>query len=334
MIKHLFVVALFLTNTLCQSQITLDSIPDGSGYTYIASPMGPGPFPAVLYNHGGLDTVVGGDLRGTVIALAIEGYIARAEKRMESPGIAGHLEEVDEALDLLRADPRTDTTCVAIMGFSRGGYLSLEEAKAHPQKVDAIISMSPANPIGLLDNWATDVSSIDDPVLVLSVENDTLQDQHVDLAHMVYDSLISLGKNANIIIYQSFDSNEDQILTGDDDGHELFFEVQPHYWSDVLIFLGMYGCGSSGFQNNSSPLESIQIYPNPLKEQAVINFNDYAGKHLDISIYNLQGELERNFLNVNSQNFILEKENLKNGIYFVQIRKESELIYTNKIKIE
>jgi len=334
MIKQLFVASLFLISTLCQSQITLDSIPDGSGYTYIGSPMGPGPFPAVLYNHGGLDTAIGGDLRGTVIALALEGYIARAEKRMETSGIAGHLEEVEEALDLLRADPRTDTTCVTIMGFSRGGYLSLEEAKAHPQKVDAIISMSPANPIGLLSNWATDVSNIDDPVLVLSVENDTLQDQHVELAHMVYDSLISMEKIASIIIYPSYDENEDMTLTGDDDGHALFFEVQQPYWSDVLSFLNMYSCGSSGLQNNSSPLESIQIYPKPLKEQAVINFNDYAGKHLDISIYNLQGELERNFLNINSQNFILEKENLKNGLYFVQIRKDSELIYTNKIIIE
>lgn len=334
MIKQLFIASLLLISTFCQSQITLDSIPDGSGYTYIASPMGPGPFPAVLYNHGGMDTAVGGDLRGTVIALALEGYIARAEKRMETPGIAGHLEEVDEALDLLRADPRTDTTCVAIMGFSRGGYLSLEEAKAHPQKIDAIISMSPANPIGLLDNWATDVSEIDDPVLILSVENDTLQDQHVELAHMVYDSLISMEKNAVIIIYSSYDENEDMTLNGDDDGHALFFEVQQPYWPDVLIFLGMYGCGSSGFQNNSSPLEPIQIYPNPFNEQTVIYFNDHDGKHLDIVIYNIQGELEKYYSDVNSQKFTLEKGNLKKGIYFIQIRENNELIYTDKLKIE
>jgi len=66
------------------SQVVLDSIPDGPGYTYIASLTGTGPFPAVLYNHGGLGTAVGGNLRETIVALAQAGYIARVEKRMET----------------------------------------------------------------------------------------------------------------------------------------------------------------------------------------------------------------------------------------------------------
>ncbi len=331
--KNRLIFLFCLVNSICYSQIVLDSIPDGSGYTYIASPMGPGPFPAVLYNHGGLGPAVGGDLRGTVVALAMEGYIARAEKRMETTSIAGHLEEVQEALDLLRADPRTDTTCVTIMGFSRGGYLALEEAKAHPHKVEAIISMSPANPIGLLSNWATNVSSIDDPTLILSVENDTLQDQHVELAEMVYDSLISLEKVAFIEIYPSYDANEDQMLTGDDDGHELFFEVQQPYWSDVLTFLSLYSCGSSG-QAESSPISPIQVYPNPFNENTSIHFNDYYGKQVEILIYNIQGALEKRISNVKSKVFILNREYLLDGLYFIQIKNDSELVYTNKLKIE
>ena len=52
---------LFLLSTMgliTFSQVVLDSIPDGRGYTYIASPTGTGPFPAVLYNHGGLGAAV------------------------------------------------------------------------------------------------------------------------------------------------------------------------------------------------------------------------------------------------------------------------------------
>ena len=62
------------------SQIFLDSIADTDGYTYIARPLGNGPFPGVLYNHGGLSGNIGGDLKGTAIALAEAGYFARAEQ--------------------------------------------------------------------------------------------------------------------------------------------------------------------------------------------------------------------------------------------------------------
>ena len=81
-------------STIASSQISLDSIFENPGYTYIACPTGTGPFPAVLYNHGGLGTAVGGDLRVTAVALAENGYFARAEKRMETISITGYIDEV------------------------------------------------------------------------------------------------------------------------------------------------------------------------------------------------------------------------------------------------
>ena len=211
------------------SQVVLDSIPDGPGYTYIASPTGAGPFPAVLYNHGGLGTAVGGDLRGTVVALAQAGYIARAEKRMETTSMVGHLDEVKAALDSLRADSRTDTSCVSIMGFSRGGLLSLQAAKSQHDKINAVISMAPASGNGQLASAMGNVSPIDDPVMVLVANNDSFQDNHVTLAYMVYDSLTAGSKNATINIYPDYDSNGDSVINSLDDGHNLFFVVQEPY---------------------------------------------------------------------------------------------------------
>ena len=255
----------FITSAIlcvsCYSQIVIDSIPDGSGYTYIASPDGTGPFPAVLYNHGGFDTLVGGDLRGTVVALAELGYIARAEKRMETLPIAGHLQEVQTALDELRADSRTDTSCVTIMGFSRGGYLSLEAAKQNPDKVHGCISMAPANPNNLLVILSGDVSPFDDPVLLLVAENDTFQDQHVLLAQMVYDSLIAGTISAILNIYPHYDSNGNTINDPSDDGHDLFSIVQQPYWSDVLSFLSNNSCNTMGIYEHYN--ERPVIYPNP-----------------------------------------------------------------------
>lgn len=260
--KILATISAVICSFFCCSQIALDSIADGNGYTYIASPIGPGPFPAVLYNHGGFDTLVGGDLRGTVVALAENGYIARAEKRMETFPITGHLQEVETALEELRTDPRTDTNCVSIMGFSRGGYLALEAAKQNPEKVNACISMAPANPNNLLFTLLNDVSTIDDPVLLLVAENDTFQDQHVLLAQMAYDSLIASAIAATLNIYAHYDSNGNTINDPSDDGHELFSIVQEPYWSDVLDFLSSQTCNTTELneQFESQPF----IYPNPV----------------------------------------------------------------------
>ena len=62
----------------------LDSIFENGGYTYISKPVGQGPFPGVLYSHGGLGGAIGGDLRGTCIALAQEGYICWAQLRTDT----------------------------------------------------------------------------------------------------------------------------------------------------------------------------------------------------------------------------------------------------------
>ena len=73
LIACLFSLILLSTVSLSQGYI-LDSIYENGGYTYISRPTGNGPFPGVLYSHGGLGGNIGGDLRSTCISLAEEGY--------------------------------------------------------------------------------------------------------------------------------------------------------------------------------------------------------------------------------------------------------------------
>lgn len=106
-------------------------LPDGS---IVCWPGGEGPFPAVLYNHGGKRAAVGGDLEATCEALADAGYIARSEKRPESITLTGHLDDVLQALTALRARHDVDPDRVGIMGFSRGGLLTLQAAWPAPTR--------------------------------------------------------------------------------------------------------------------------------------------------------------------------------------------------------
>jgi hypothetical protein len=100
-------------------EVTIELIPDGSGFPYLCRLVGKGPFPVVRYNHGGLGENVGGDLLGTSKGLAEEGYLARAEKRRETVSLSGHLDEVITALNDLQShsDAVSDRTAPGLWDF-------------------------------------------------------------------------------------------------------------------------------------------------------------------------------------------------------------------------
>ncbi|MBL4655886.1 MAG: T9SS type A sorting domain-containing protein [Bacteroidia bacterium] len=329
---RLTLLSIFFSLTASSQSITLDSIPDGSGHTYIASPIGVGPYPAVLYNHGGLGDAVGGDLRGTAVALAELGYLIRAEKRMETISMAGHLAEVEAALDSLRADPRADTSCVSIIGFSRGGLLTLQAGISQASKVHAIISMAPASANGQLESTLTDLSAINDPVLVLVANNDTFQDNHVLLAQMTYDSLIATGKTATLTVYPDYDSNGDLIIDSNDDGHELFFIVQDPYWSDVINFLNATNCNSTSGNLPDTDKEKIRvvIYPNPLTHNSTLKIISPYTTEFTFEFYDYLGRMIKQ-ITTSQTEITLEKTDFDTGVYFYRLLVNNKALEQGKL---
>ena len=205
------------------NEVTVEQLSDGS---YVCRPAGAGPFPAVLYNHGGLGTIVGGDLPGTCRSLAEAGYLAHSKKRQETRQLTGHLEEVLDGLKQLRSHPDADASRVGVMGFSRGGLLTLQAAIAQPENIHAVVLMAPAHGKSAMERTLRQVSPIDDPVRVFVSENDQTQANHVQISHDVEDALSAAGKDVDLTIYPPYG----------DDGHKLFFLVQEPYWSDLIDF--------------------------------------------------------------------------------------------------
>lgn len=207
-------------------EVTVEHQADGS---IVCRPAGTGPFPVVLYNHGGLGSEIGGDLLGTCETLAGEGFLARSEQRPLTVSMAGHLEDVLAGLEELRSHGDADPSRSGVVGFSRGGLLSLQAALAVPGDVSALVLLAPAPGKGeySMDLTLEDVSPMDGPVRVFVAENDSFQADHVAIAEEVVDSLHAHGKDAALTIYGPFG----------DDGHALFFEVREPYWSDVIEFL-------------------------------------------------------------------------------------------------
>ncbi len=194
--------------------------------SFLCIPAGAGPFPGVLYNHGGLGEMVGGDLEGTCRALAEAGVVGHAKKRRETTPLTGHIDDVFEGLNTLLVRPEVDADRIGLLGFSRGGLLSLQAAKMMPEVFDAIVLMAPAPAMDLLATELQDVSPLVAPVLVLVAENDLYMADHVTLAMDVVAALEATGKEVQFILYPPFGS----------DGHTFFFTVNT-YWADILTFL-------------------------------------------------------------------------------------------------
>ena len=194
--------------------------------SYRCSPGEAGPYPGVLYNHGGLGDVVGGDLEATCRALAEAGYLAYSKKRRETTSLAGHLDDVLDGVDALLDSPGIDASRLGLLGFSRGGLLSLQLAVSRPELWDAVVLMAPAPGNGAMDETLQDLAAVDAPILLLVSENDTFQSDHVQINLDVEAALLAAGKDVDAIVYPPFG----------EDGHELFFEVGD-YWPDVLSFL-------------------------------------------------------------------------------------------------
>ena len=91
---------------------------------YLCLPVGPGPFAAVVYNHGGVGDRVGGAPRETCEVLATAGYIGFSPIRRATRSLDGHGDDIRAALARLQQVAGVDASRIAMIGFSRGAICS------------------------------------------------------------------------------------------------------------------------------------------------------------------------------------------------------------------
>lgn len=203
---------------------------DGNGqvWAYFCVPQGVGPFPAVIYNHGGRGDQIGGAPEATCQALAEAGFIGIAP--LYTPHIAwsGYIGDIFSTITYLRTHSQVDSSRLAIMGFSRGGAATLETSVFRPNDFKAIILMAsgPGENNSLAAHLSY-VSKISAPVLIQVAENDRAAPaDHLALAKTTHQAFQAAGKTSQLIVYPADGTN----------GHQMFFELGD-YWKDTLAFL-------------------------------------------------------------------------------------------------
>lgn len=196
------------------------------GFTgYLCKPQGTGPFPLVVYNHGGLGTQIGGAPEETCESLMKEGYVGFSPLRRQTVSLEGHIDDVYAGLDYAKNLDYVDTNRIGILGFSRGGLLTFIAA-IERSDFKAVVLMAPAPAQNTLESYLDDAGKVSAPVFILVSENDLVQANHVQLANDVNNALKSAGKEVEFKMYPPYGS----------DGHMMFFEIGA-YWTDVVAFL-------------------------------------------------------------------------------------------------
>ncbi len=199
----------------------------------LCRPVGKGPFPIALYNHGGLGEALGGPPEDTCLALSEEGYLAMSVLRRETVPIEGHSDDVDAGIAALKAQPDADGASFVLLGFSRGGFLTVESMTRHSEVTHAVI-MAPAPVNGLLEAQLEDIGNTRAESLVLVAENDLPEfnnegQDHVATAQAVHQTYQEAGLVSTLHILEAYEDN----------GHDLFQELRESYWDYVRSFLAL-----------------------------------------------------------------------------------------------
>lgn len=202
----------------------------------LCRPQGPGPFPAVVYNHGSVvdghgytgARQVGYDMDGTCEALAKEGVLALLPIREPTPRGKGFMRYEERyrdvaaaAVDYVKTRPDVDPSRIALMGFSMGGLTSLLVA-VERSDLKAVLLLAPAWGRGRFPEAVERVPSLNAPVLLLVEASD--DPPILRGVELLERALKTHGKEARVIRYNR------------GGGHRLFYRVD-YYWEDVRAFL-------------------------------------------------------------------------------------------------
>jgi hypothetical protein len=78
----------------------------------------------------------------------------------------------------------------------------------------------------------------------------------------------------------------------------------------------------------------FKLYPNPADLHTTFEFHNSTQEHYTLTLHNTQGQLLRMITNITSNKIIIDTDDLTNGMYFIQLRSDSQTQYTGKLTIE
>jgi hypothetical protein len=79
---------------------------------------------------------------------------------------------------------------------------------------------------------------------------------------------------------------------------------------------------------------NIKVFPNPMEKETTISFNPYTDKLYNIVLLDNLGRQLRTYNNIENGELTINKNDLKKGLYIIQLISDSKLIINKKLIIE
>lgn len=78
----------------------------------------------------------------------------------------------------------------------------------------------------------------------------------------------------------------------------------------------------------------VHIYPNPMDNYAILELNNTQQENYTLSLFNAQGRLVRKMSNISVERILIQRKNLRSGMYFIQLSNKREIYYTGVLTIK
>ena len=107
-------------------------------------------------------------------------------------------------------------------------------------------------------------------------------------------------------------------------------DIGTTLWIDDISVSG----GSLGVAASQEKNSYCSIFPNPIRDFAAISFKNQKNENYTLKIFNGQGQLVKTICNIISNQVILDRKNLANGLYYFQLLSSNQSIYSGRFIIE
>ena len=185
------------------------------------------------------------------------------------------------------------------------------------------------------------INSWDESTVTWNNQPSTTSVNQVTLPQSSFDSQDYLNIDVTSLVKDMLDSNEIMNM-----GFMISLVTEVHYRrmsfasSDYVNSskhpkLVINYISTIGVQNTEKDLtEFVKIYPNPFSDYATIEFDNPNNENYNLKLYNIQGQLAKAITGITTGKTKLSKDNLKSGLYFLQISSEGQLLGEGKLIIE
>lgn len=88
--------------------------------------------------------------------------------------------------------------------------------------------------------------------------------------------------------------------------------------------------GGTGFDQHTIAKTEVLVYPNPVTSESKFILIDQSRQEVEVNIMNVQGQVIDNFKLKPGDQFMLDSDNLVQGLYFYQVYQNGQIIQTSK----